>query len=107
MRYWLGPSGVNPRRCVHRSGGHHIGELRSVAMLKEISRHRLGVGIALLSMSWAIVALDAAPALAASTNSWTAAANMSTARFGASATALLDGRVLLAGGYDASAEIYD
>src|SRR5262249_28060477 len=52
----------------------------------EVNRHvggnqpyRLGVPIGLLSMSWAIVALDAAPAMAASTTSWTAAANMSTA----------------------------
>jgi hypothetical protein len=81
-------------------------ERRSTAMSREISRHRLVVGIGLLSAVLAILALDAAPAIAASPNSWTAAASMGTARFGVSATALLDGRLLVAGGA-ASAEIYD
>jgi len=52
----------------------------------------------MLSAGWAMLALDAVTATAASTNSWTAAARMSAAHFGASATALLDGRVLVGGG---------
>jgi N-acetylneuraminic acid mutarotase len=82
-----------------------------IAMSKKTSRHGVALRIGLLSAVWAILALavTTAPAVAASPNSWTAAASMSTARFGASATALLNGRVLVAGGggYDASAEVYD
>jgi hypothetical protein len=50
--------------------------------------------------------LVSSPALAA-TNSWAAATNMNSVRAGHTATILTDGRVLVAGGGNASAEIYD
>lgn len=58
-----------------------------------------------------ISALSVLPVSHAATNTWTAAGSLITARQGHTATLLLSGKVLVAGGYGAtflaSAELYD
>lgn len=72
-RLWNRHGGLSTTRRP-RPGRQSVGELRSIAMLNKINGQGLALGIALLSMSWAILALDAAPAMAAPTNAWAAAA---------------------------------
>lgn len=77
-------------------------------------QRRTGVRTSLLAFAVVLLAVGVPRPAGAGTAGWTHTGNMAAARYGATATRLLDGRVLVAGAYRtqsplwvATAEIYD